>query len=153
MAIKDHTHIHTCQKKNQDRSGRRKQFPEVNESKGMMEAELGDNGRKITIVLDYSYYLKPQGWFLVAQFVLGLLAICCTGSATFPTQIYFLIITIIVFLGSLTLSLLHLYFTDFNNQGIVAVSRLSPFRLSSSGKGIVFTLWKSHMCGHFFLEG
>ena len=91
----------------------------------MMEAELGETGRKITIELDYTHFVKPRGWFLVAQFVLGLLAICCTGAATFPTQIYFLVITIIVFLGSLALSLLHLYFVEFNNQGKIAVRKMS----------------------------
>ena len=98
----------------------------------MMEAEVGegDTGRKIIVELDWTHFVTPPGWCNVAQVVLGLLAICCTGSATFSTQIYFLVITIIVFLGAIALSLLHFKFLEFNNYGKVAVSKRVYFTLN-----------------------
>ena len=56
------------------------------------------------------------------QQAVGLLAICCTGPGTFATQIYFMFISIVAFLGAILLCLLHFKFFNFNRHGKCIVS-------------------------------
>ena len=54
--------------------------------------------------------------------VFGLLSIACSAPGTFPSQIYFLIIVVTGFIGSILLCLIRLRFPRFNKKGKQAVS-------------------------------
>ena len=82
---------------------------------------------KIVLILKKKAKIDEEKWpfYLLSMCfqLFGILSIACSAPAPFPTQIYFLIVVIIGFIGTLSLSVIHLRWPIFNKVGKQAVKK------------------------------
>lgn len=83
----------------------------------MMPEDGPQDQYKITLEIDYTHFTTCLGWMNIVQIICGILSMACCAPAPFPTQIYFLVIVVTGFIGSIVLSCLHLRFVTFNKLG------------------------------------